>query len=145
MFNGQLGAFALNVCVCVCVCLFSLTPSFVSDTGSDGAEALAEMLKQNSSLQSLVLEGNDIGDGGAVALSNALQVNSTLLSLNICSCDIGVTGASAVANMLKTNTGLLRLNFSHNFVRPIFIVSRHNVIHHHTISIFSFYTLLFAV
>lgn len=75
----------------------------VNHIGAEGALAISEALKLNTSLTSIVLWGefcravalfvvslfphicvdNDIGDDGAIALSEALKVNTTLTSINI--------------------------------------------------------------
>ena len=77
-------------------------------TGDEGARALSEALKTNTTLHSLILEGeqeeseedglsadiaenqhqqadNEIGDEGARALSDALKTNITLQTLNLSS------------------------------------------------------------
>ena len=42
------------------------------------------MLKVNTALQSLNLEGNNIGAEGVEAIAEAMKSNSTLETLNIC-------------------------------------------------------------
>jgi Ran GTPase-activating protein (RanGAP) involved in mRNA processing and transport len=46
--------------------------------GDDGAKALAEALKTNSTLTTLDLQNNSIGPDGAKALAEALKTNSTV-------------------------------------------------------------------
>jgi hypothetical protein len=46
--------------------------------GSNGAQALSEALKINSTLADLSLYGNMIGDNGVQALAQALKINSTV-------------------------------------------------------------------
>jgi len=54
-----------------------------SSIGDNGAQALAEALKMNSTLTTLCLQNNSIGDIGAQALYQELQVNSTLTTLDL--------------------------------------------------------------
>ena len=43
--------------------------------GDTGATALAEGLKHNGALQTLILGGNQIGNDGAIAIGTALESN----------------------------------------------------------------------
>eukprot|EP00812_Abedinium_dasypus_P008609 NODE_235_length_1770_cov_349.400583.p1 GENE.NODE_235_length_1770_cov_349.400583~~NODE_235_length_1770_cov_349.400583.p1 ORF type:complete len:533 (-),score=189.69 NODE_235_length_1770_cov_349.400583:155-1690(-) len=81
------------------------------------AEALAEALKGNDTLEDLILTGNDgneIGDDGAKALAEALKSNDKLLHLDLKRNDIGDDGAKALAEALKSNKTLTRLQVLHN-------------------------------
>lgn len=49
--------------------------------GDDGAEALAEMLRENNTLESLSLSANDIGGEGGDKIIAALTQNTSLRSL----------------------------------------------------------------
>ena len=51
--------------------------------GDEGANALAESLKTNSSLMFLLLSFNQIGPAGEHALLNALKMNSTISSTSL--------------------------------------------------------------
>ena len=51
--------------------------------GNRGAIALAEVLKENASLTTLMLDKNNIGLEGGIALAEALKMNSTLESLTL--------------------------------------------------------------
>jgi hypothetical protein len=57
--------------------------------GDDGALAIAEMLKLNSTLQVIGLEGNRIEDDGALAIAEALEFNSTLQEIDLEGNEIG--------------------------------------------------------
>eukprot|EP00515_Schizochytrium_aggregatum_P002170 CAMPEP_0202066480 /NCGR_PEP_ID=MMETSP0963-20130614/53994_1 /ASSEMBLY_ACC=CAM_ASM_000494 /TAXON_ID=4773 /ORGANISM="Schizochytrium aggregatum, Strain ATCC28209" /LENGTH=114 /DNA_ID=CAMNT_0048633179 /DNA_START=194 /DNA_END=539 /DNA_ORIENTATION=+ len=48
---------------------------------ADGARAIAEALKTNTTLQQLDLTGNQIDDDGAGAIAEALETNTTLQEL----------------------------------------------------------------
>ena len=84
--------------------------------GHGGATALAEMLKENMTLQTLYISQNPIGVEGAIALAEMLKKNRTIQQLNV-SCDsIGDRGATALAEMLKENRALQQLNISSNSI-----------------------------
>lgn len=51
--------------------------------GVRGAQALAELVACNSTLQRLLLGGNSVGDSGATLFASALKTNDTLLELNL--------------------------------------------------------------
>ncbi|GBG27966.1 NACHT, LRR and PYD domains-containing protein 1 [Hondaea fermentalgiana] len=82
--------------------------------GDDGVTALANALKENTSLQKLALSRNLIGDHGATALANALKENTSLQDLALQWNEVGDDGATALANALKENTSLQKLNLSKN-------------------------------
>ncbi len=50
--------------------------------GNDGILALAAALRRNTTLTSLVLEGNEIGNEGILALEETMRLNTTLR--NVC-------------------------------------------------------------
>ena len=81
-----------------------------------GAATLAEMLKENRTLEQLDVNHNSIGDGGATALAEMLKENRTLQQLNVSLNSIGVGGATALAEMLKENRTLQQLNVMHNSI-----------------------------
>ena len=56
-----------------------------NEMGEAGAAALGEMLKVNSSLQTLLLAGNRIGEAGVLSLAEGLRVNSSLQMLDLVS------------------------------------------------------------
>ena len=83
-----------------------------NNIGNVGAKALAEGLKVNKTLTSLVLYENKIGNEGAKALAEGLKVNETLKSLVLdvqrndtgtAASGIGDEGAIAMAEALKVN------------------------------------------
>ena len=83
-----------------------------------GATALAEMLKENGTLQQLGVSGNSIGPGGATALAEMLKENGTLQQLDVSGNSIGPGGATALAEMLKENGTLQQLDVSGNSIGP---------------------------
>ncbi|CAO3568635.1 unnamed protein product [Mortierella alpina] len=80
----------------------------------NGAQALAEALKANSTLTTLDLQSNSIRDDGAKALAEALKTNKTLTTLDLQSNSIGDNGAQALAEALKTNKTLTTLDLQKN-------------------------------
>jgi hypothetical protein len=45
---------------------------------NEGAIAIAAALRENNTLQKLVLDGNNIGDEGAISITDALLTNGSL-------------------------------------------------------------------
>ncbi|KAL0240076.1 hypothetical protein GEMRC1_010183 [Eukaryota sp. GEM-RC1] len=74
--------------------------------GNEGAIAIAEALKVNSSLSTINLYSNSIGNEGAIAIAEALKVNSSLSTINLNNNSIGNEGAIAIAEALKVNSSL---------------------------------------
>lgn len=82
--------------------------------GTEGAAAIANALRSNTSLESLSLRNNEIGSQGAAALSDALQHNSTLRRLDL-SCNlIRNTGVIKIAKALSKNSTLKSLDVHDN-------------------------------
>ncbi|CAF1499275.1 unnamed protein product, partial [Rotaria sp. Silwood1] len=74
-----------------------------------GAEALADTLKVNQNLTTLLLNDNRIADKGAEALSHALKVNQNLTTFVLGGNRIADKGAEALAHALKVNQNLTTL------------------------------------
>ena len=77
--------------------------------GDRGATALAEVLKENRTLQQLNVGYNSIGQGGATALAEMLKENSSLKHLNLDDDSIGGKGTAILVESLKYNTTLKKL------------------------------------
>ena len=88
--------------------------------GDAGAAAIAEALKVNAVLHTLVLGsllgGNSIGDAGALAIADALKVNAVLEELYLSGNFIGDAGAVALAEGLKVNVVLKTLWLTDNSI-----------------------------
>lgn len=82
--------------------------------GDIGATAIAEALRQNTTLLNLNLTGNEITDIGSKNIGNILKDNSTLLSLGMAKNNIGDIGVTSIAASLKCNTTLTELNLNGN-------------------------------
>ena len=79
------------------------------------ATVVAEILKFKTSVTVVLLGGNEeIGDEGAKALAEALKVNTTVEKLDLMYCGIGDDGAAALAEALRSNTSLTELVFEGN-------------------------------
>ena len=50
---------------------------------NEGAIAIAAALRENNTLQKLVLDGNNIGDEGALSITDALSTNRSLKHLDL--------------------------------------------------------------
>lgn len=86
------------------------------EIGDQGIAELADALKSNNSLTSIVIWQGQIGDAGAKALAAALQENRTLKDLQLPNNRIGDKGAGDFAAALKVNTTLTALSLSGNSV-----------------------------
>ena len=78
----------------------------------DGAKAIAEALKCNSSITSLSLLDDQLGDEGVEHLAGALKANpeSSITALNLSDNGVGYRGAQAMAEALKVSTKLSALD-----------------------------------
>jgi hypothetical protein len=75
--------------------------------GAEGAAALGEALRANSTLTYLGMSQNPIGDAGCAAIADAVGGNtgSGLLRLDLSQCSFGDEGATALADALETDGG----------------------------------------
>jgi Ran GTPase-activating protein (RanGAP) involved in mRNA processing and transport len=87
--------------------------------GDEGAKALAEELKDNSTLKELVLNGNSIGSVGAAAIARALWFNTSLVVLTLDGNRLGDSGAAAMAETLKRNESLTTLVLTSNAITDV--------------------------
>jgi Ran GTPase-activating protein (RanGAP) involved in mRNA processing and transport len=82
--------------------------------GNKGAKAVATILKENSTIESVHLGNNDIGVEGAKAISEALKGNTSLRRISLCNNSIGNEGGKAIADALQENTSILRIDLNGN-------------------------------
>jgi len=82
--------------------------------GANGAIDFAGLLIANRSLENLNLSNNKIGDVGALQLGGALQHNAALKNLNLSNNKIGDVGALQLGGALQHNAALKNLNLSKN-------------------------------
>ena len=79
------------------------------------ATVVAEILKSKTSVTKVHLNFNkENGDEGAKALAEALKVNTTVKKLFLGDCSIGDDGAAALAEALRSNTSLTFLGLVRN-------------------------------
>lgn len=84
---------------------------------SEVVTALAEALRVNRSVRSLVLEGHFLGDDGASHLADALRLNTSLRNLSLRRCGLGNRTVTEIALALERNSGLRDLDLRGNFLR----------------------------
>jgi len=68
--------------------------------GYEGAEAISESLKVNTSLTSLNLLDNPIGDSGGKFFRESLKFNTTLTTLNLPHKNISIEILQAIKKLL---------------------------------------------
>ncbi|XP_057570036.1 leucine-rich repeat-containing protein 45 isoform X2 [Hippopotamus amphibius kiboko] len=83
-----------------------------------GAEALAKLLRQNKSIQSLTLEWNNLGtwEEAFSAFCGALSANGALRQLDLRNNQITHKGAEELALALKSNASLQQLDLRWNHI-----------------------------
>ena len=89
---------------------------FHNGFGSGGTTTLAEMLKENRTIQHLNVSANSIGQEGATALAEVLKENRMLQHLDVSWNFVGQGGATALAEVLKENRTLQHLDVSRNSI-----------------------------
>jgi len=87
---------------------------FVPDLS--GVTALAEALKQNSTLTTLGLRYNKLDAEAAQHLSNALVSNQSLVELHLSNNDLDAEAAKHLSNALVSNQSLVELRLANNLL-----------------------------
>ena len=90
--------------------------------GDEGAIALSDSLKSNSTLTELNLESNSIGDSGARSLSDSLKSNSTLTTLDLGFYSIALSMA-LTRNTMKKLVVALKARNSFTFTGDLLNIS----------------------
>ena len=88
--------------------------------GVRGAEALAEVVAYNSTLEHLLLRSNSVGDLGATLFASALKTNDTLLELNLGYNGITSVGMKELRTAVYDTTSLNSLVTSNHTVSILF-------------------------
>jgi Ran GTPase-activating protein (RanGAP) involved in mRNA processing and transport len=83
-----------------------------NEIGADGASALADALKVNTSIRTIDLESNSIDTKGAIALADAFTVTTSVTKLIPAHNEIFDEGASALADALSVNASVTEINIS---------------------------------
>lgn len=78
------------------------------------AIAIANMIKENTTIVKLNLESNCLGEYGIHELANALRVNTTITNLNLSRNNLEEYGTQEIADALCMNTTITALNLSSN-------------------------------
>ena len=95
--------------------LDSIQFGYKNSQGSyDGAKAIADALKTNTTLTEINLNNNNIEDEGVKVIAEMLKNNNTLRILILEDNEFGVEGAKAIAEALKENRSLIKLNIQQN-------------------------------
>ena len=86
--------------------------------GPTGAKALADALASGMAvLKTLELQSNSIKDEGAIAIGESLKTNSTLEELDLGNNGIGPAGGQAIGVGLQAGTAVLTaLNLQNNIL-----------------------------
>ncbi|XP_078379491.1 uncharacterized protein LOC144662535 isoform X3 [Oculina patagonica] len=87
---------------------------FLGNIADAGAASLAEAIKVNTTLTILSLNSNNIADAGAASLAEAVKVNTTLTVLSLDRNNIADAGAASLAEAIKVNTTLTILSLNSN-------------------------------
>jgi Ran GTPase-activating protein (RanGAP) involved in mRNA processing and transport len=87
---------------------------------SADAKVLAELMKDNTTVQQLHAQNNGLGPEGAKSFGNMLEHNSTLTLLNVSDNQMKAEGAAALADGLKANSTGQQLQCILQQPRPIF-------------------------
>lgn len=82
-----------------------------------GAIFFAEALKFNNKLTVLNFSNNEITDEGMKYIANALKINNTLNTLEMASNVVGDQGAKYLADSLMHNTSLYNIGLNSNLIR----------------------------
>ena len=92
-----------------------LTLRLGNKIGNLGAEAIANMLKTNSTIKVIDLKHNSsLSLGGISAVANVLTYNTALTKLNLSGTNLKRQACESLGRMLKVNTTLKTLDISHN-------------------------------
>lgn len=86
--------------------------------GDAGAEKIAELIKHNQTLETIYLGCNDIRAKGAEALAAAIEENQSVKGLWLKRNPIGTGGAQKLAQILKKNTALKVLDLVNTDLKP---------------------------
>jgi Ran GTPase-activating protein (RanGAP) involved in mRNA processing and transport len=81
---------------------------------AEGASALADALKANTSLTKIDIAANRIGNEGVSALADALKLNTSVTNINLGWNEIGKEGALALVDGLKVNTSVAHIDIRSN-------------------------------
>jgi Ran GTPase-activating protein (RanGAP) involved in mRNA processing and transport len=99
--------------------LVSLNLASNNDIGDDGASAIADALRANTTLVELRLDDCRVGGAGARRLAAAFGVNSTLGGLNLSLNEIDASGFEALRARIQHNATLVELAMDGNELHAV--------------------------
>jgi Ran GTPase-activating protein (RanGAP) involved in mRNA processing and transport len=85
--------------------------------GEIGIDVIADALRVNTTITNLNLSRNNLEEYGTQKIVDALYMNTTITKLNLSSNLLGEDGALVIAEALYVITTLRSLNLSHNYLR----------------------------
>jgi Ran GTPase-activating protein (RanGAP) involved in mRNA processing and transport len=85
--------------------------------GEFGIDVIADALRVNTTITNLNLSLNNLEEYGTQKIIDALYMNTTITKLNLSSNWLGENGALVIAEALYVITTLRSLNLSHNYLR----------------------------
>jgi Leucine Rich repeat len=85
--------------------------------GEIGIDEITDALRVNTTITNLNLSRNNLEEHGTQKITDALNVNTTITTLKLRSNWIGEIGALIIAEALIANTTLTSLDLSHNYLR----------------------------
>jgi Ran GTPase-activating protein (RanGAP) involved in mRNA processing and transport len=80
-----------------------------------GAEWIADVIKQNNTLEEIFLSRNNVGDEGAKWIADAIKENSMLRAISLCGNNIGDEGVKWIAKGLEMNRRLCFIDMAENY------------------------------
>ena len=89
-----------------------VTVLYLNDCGLQerGAQAIADVLRVNTTLTNLNLGSNSLGEDGGQAIAAVLRVNTTLTEFDLSGNGVGEGAGQAIADVLRVNTTLTELD-----------------------------------
>jgi hypothetical protein len=84
--------------------------------GDAGAVAIADAMRSNSSVTSVVIRNQAVGDEGCAALALALSGNSSVTNLDLSMNHICNVGAAEIAKMMRRNDTVERIDLRSNLI-----------------------------
>jgi Ran GTPase-activating protein (RanGAP) involved in mRNA processing and transport len=85
--------------------------------GEIGIDVIADALRVNTTITNLNLSRNNLEEYGTQKITDALNMNTTITKLNLSDNWLGEDGALVIAKALYVITTLRSLNLSHNYLR----------------------------
>ena len=91
-----------------------------NNIGKEGAIALADMLRYNTTIHKIYLWDNNIGDDGAIAIANTLRYNTTVQEIDLSNNNIEKVNKQMLEKAVMDNP-YIRKRLLSNYEETIFI------------------------